>query len=246
MSSDKVQQLQQHSLECLAPHDESSLPSPSRFKSLVRDLRQKLNVDLSSPDCIDGADASLQQTMDDVACLSRLLRMSEAALCVERSSSQEAQSTISNLQQQLETVSKEYSAHREVALEIKSELQRSKECNIRLEQDVNALREALGKSEGYRKEYAKSKKSEILDLQSKLDAAAAEAALQDAAHQRTRALLLSEVESRSNAVSSIERVEASYAELQAQHQKLQDKCQFQHQQLQVSITHCSCFNQSAF
>jgi hypothetical protein len=235
MSCQKVEELLQNISDSPAPHDDCSLPSPSRFKSLVRDLRQKLNEDVASPNCMDGTDAILQQTMDDVACLSRLLRISEACLVEERTSAQSARSTIKDLQHQLDKVSNESAAHCNLAFQLKSEVETSKERINELEHDVIALREALCKSEAYRKDYAKSKKTELLDMQSKLDAAAAKAASLDDAHQRTRALLLSEVEIRSNAVNSMQRLEASYAELQVQHQKLQDMCNYQDKQLQVSI-----------
>jgi chromosome segregation ATPase len=246
MSSEKIMELQQHFFDGPAhPIDGCSPPSPSLFKSLVRDLRQKLHEDAPSPDDIDDAGALLQQAMDDVACLSRLLRISEASLVEERTSSQAAHSTINDLQHQLQLASNEATSQRDIAFQLKSEIDRSQEHHAELEHNVNALRDALCKSEAYRKDYAKSKKSELLDMQSKVDAAIAEAASHDAAHQRTRALLLSEVETRSITVSSMQRLEGSHAELQAQHQKLQHLCNSQDQQLQVCFKLCSCLHLSA-
>jgi hypothetical protein len=241
MSGEKVTESQQHSLESLAPNEGCSLPSPTRFKSLVMDLRQKLSDEVTASDCIDGADTILKQTMDDVACLSRLLRISEASLVEERSSSQAAQCVIKDLQNRLERVSNESNAHSNFVIQLKTELEHYKERNNELEHDVDLLREALCKSEAYRKEYAKSKKSELLDMQSKIDKAVAEAASLDAAHQRTRVLLLSEVETRSNTVNSMQRLEASHSELQAQHHNLQDVCSSQAQQLQVSLQRAALF-----
>ena len=237
MSSEQVNELRQHSLDGLQlPTHDCSLASPTRFNSLVKNLRQKLHDDVGSPDHVDEAESILQQTMDDMACLSRLLRISEACLVDERASSQAAQKTIQDLQHQLQLVSNGSISLRDAASKLKLELEDSQKRHNELELDVNTLRDALCKSESYRKEYAKSKKSELLDMQAKLDAAAAEASVQDAAHQRTRALLLSEVETRAAGANAMQRLEANHAELLVQHQKMQELCNSQDKQLQVSFS----------
>ena len=237
MSSEQVNELRQHSLDGLQlPTHDCSLASPTRFNSLVKNLRQKLHDDVGSPDHVDEAESILQQTMDDMACLSRLLRISEACLGDERTSSQAAQKTIQDLQHQLQLVSNGSISLRDAASKLKLELEDSQKRHNELELDVNTLRDALCKSESYRKEYAKSKKSELLDMQAKLDAAAAEALVQDAAHQRTRALLLSEVETRAAGANAMQRLEANHAELLVQHQKMQELCNSQDKQLQVNIS----------
>jgi myosin heavy subunit len=217
-------------------------PSPSNFKSLVSNLRRKLCDDVATPADSAENDSLLQQTMDDVACLSRLLRISEAGLIEERNSSQKAQTLIEDLQRQLQEVSTDASKDRSIACELRLELQRCQERFAELERDSNTLRDALCKSEFYRKEYAKSKKSELLDMQAKLDASTAECSLQASAHQRTRELLLSEVETRSELVHRMQQLEASFSELQKQHQKQQELCRSQEKQLQVcarAVGHCA-------
>lgn len=213
-------------------HD-CSPPSPSRFKSLVKNLRQKLHSEVAPPAHMIETDTTLQQTMEDVACLTRLLRISEANLVEERVLSNAAQTTVQELQHQLQTLSNDSIAHRDCAERLQLELDSAHQRILQLENDIGSLQGALCKSESYRKEYAKSKKSEFLEMQAKLEAAAAAAAEQDAAHQRTRTLLLSEVEARSTAVSTAQQLQASGAELQQQHQKLQELCISQEKQLQV-------------
>ena len=237
MSSEELKELEQGSLgDLVLPSQDHSPISPSRFKSLVSNLRQKLHHDVALPLQVSEIDSALQQTKDDVACLSRLLCISEASLAEERKSSQAARDVIQNLQQQLQSVSDDATADRATALQIKSEFERSQQNCSELQSDVNVLRDALCKSEAYRKEYAKSKKSELLDLQTRLDAAASEATAQQEAHQRTHALLLSEVEKRTDSANAMQRLEASFAELQLQHQNVQDLCRAQKKELEVSLS----------
>jgi hypothetical protein len=242
LSSEKADEAQLHSIDglVLTSHD-CPHPSPSRFKSLVKNLRQKLHSEVAPPAHINEEDTILQQTIDDVACLSRLLRISESNLADERASSNEAQTKIQDMQQQLHALANDLIAQRHAASQQVSQLDRLQQHNTELESDNSTLRDALCKSETYRKEYAKSKKSELLDMQAKLDAAAAEACAQDAAHQRTRSLLLSEVETRAETVRAMQRLESSHAELQVQYVKLQELCSSQEKQLQVLlVVHTSC------
>ena len=232
MTSEQAKQQQPAEGAAFVIHD-CSPPSPSRFKSLVKNLRQKLHSEVAPPAHMIETDTPLQQTMEDVACLTRLLRISEANLVEERVLSNAAQTTVQELQHQLQTLSNDSIAHRDCAERLQLELDRAQERSIQLEKDIGSLQDALCKSESYRKEYAKSKKSEFLEMQAKLEAAAAAAAEQDAAHQRTRALLLSEVAARSTAVSTAQQLQASGAELQQQHQTLQELCSSQEKQLQV-------------
>jgi hypothetical protein len=242
MSSEEAKEAELDSIEglassiCVCP----SPPSPSRFNSLVKNLRQKLHSEVVPSAHMNEDGAILQETMDDVACLSRLLRISEANLVEERASTLAAHIQIQDLQQQLQTVTNDSTAHLLVASQLKSELERSQERSSELERDVSALRDALCKSEVYRKDYAKSKKSEMLVMQAKLDSATAEASAQAAAHERTRALLLSEVEARAGAVDTVHKFEYSYAELQDQHKKLQELCKSLEKQSQVNVlTRCN-------
>jgi len=233
MSSEDLKGLEQRSFDDLVLPKDGSPISPSRFKSLVSNLRQKL-YHVSSPQ-MNEADALLQQTMDDVACLSRLLRISEASLTEERKSSEAAQRAIQDLQLQLQSVSNDSNTHHSTACKLKSELEHCKEICAELQSEVNVLRDALCKSEAYRKDYAKLKKSELIDMQSKLDAAVSEATAQQEAHQRTRALLLSEVERRADTANAMLQLEAGFAELQSQHQHVQELCRAQEKEIKVRL-----------